>query len=176
MLELLCYPWPGNVRELKSVALQVAIHGYTEPRARLPAPLAAWFASNASAAGPDAPAAPATPEAPSVRVRHGQMDDAQVLAALERNQWRIRATAEELGISRNSLYALMTRVGYRRAGELRREDILARRRAGELRREDILAAAKAEGCWEPGRLAERLRVSTRGLTLRMLSLGLGRVT
>jgi two-component system nitrogen regulation response regulator GlnG len=160
VLQLLCYPWPGNVRELKGIAVQVAVHGYNEPCARLPESMTEWLARHAASPGAGEPAAPAGRDAPALHVRPSQMDDARVLAALQRNHWRIRATAEELGISRNSLYALMQRAGCRRAGELTRED--------------ILAAAKAAGGRDPERLAEILRVSPRGLTLRMRALGLER--
>jgi two-component system nitrogen regulation response regulator GlnG len=159
VLQLLRYPWPGNVRELKAVAVQVAVHGHTESRARLPESLTTWLERDSTLPGADEPATPAGRDVPAVRVRPSLLDDAQVLAALQHNHWRIRATAEVLGISRNSLYTLMKRAGCQRAGELTRED--------------ILAAARAAGSRDPGRLAELLRVSPRGLTLRMRSLGLG---
>ncbi|MCA9539569.1 MAG: sigma-54-dependent Fis family transcriptional regulator [Myxococcales bacterium] len=156
VLALLRHDWPGNVRELRSVALQVAIESHAGPQARLPDRFGAPGASpsaSASASGEG------SGELVSGGFRVVGMDPARLHDILRRNHWRLRLTARELGISRNTLNAMMGQLGFRRPGQLTAAEILA-------------VAAEVGG--EVDRIAERLQVSPHGLKLRMRALGMER--
>jgi two-component system nitrogen regulation response regulator GlnG len=142
--------WPGNVRQLRNVVRQITIAGRGAAEARLPASLLSGRA--AAAAAPEAPAAVAR------RYRDpGEVGEAELVAAMERHRFRLAPTAADLGISRTALYDLVDRCpSVRKAAELSRGEIeAARRRCGG----DLAA------------MAGDLRVSKRGLQLRLTALG-----
>ncbi|WP_137939169.1 sigma 54-interacting transcriptional regulator [Chitinivorax sp. B] len=105
--ELCCYDWPGNVRQLAHV-LQNAVltcqRGEWPRLHDLAGDADRWYPVQLALTPTPVPmpvqAAP-TRQAPST------LTDAQVVAALDRSGWRIRAAAVLLGISRPSLYALI---------------------------------------------------------------------
>ena len=134
--------WPGNVRELANVARHLAIEGRHGPIAI------------EDALAPLGLQATAEPIAAAPR----EITDDVLVAALASQRWKIGATATALGISRTTLYALMERCPQlRKARELTHDEIVASRdqAAGDL-----------------DQMAEALRVSRRGLQLRMRELGL----
>jgi transcriptional regulator of acetoin/glycerol metabolism len=98
---LLAQPWPGNVRQLRNV-LRTLVALSDDDRIRLcdlPAPLRP---------APDEATEPATP-----------LDHAEktaLLAALAAHQWRMAPAAEQLGISRNTLYRKLHKHGIARPG------------------------------------------------------------
>jgi len=97
------YAWPGNVRELRNAMERVAIlvsEGAIE----------SWHLAflDPGAAGGAAAAAGATGELAALMERH---ERALVLAALERNRWRMTRTAEELGVERSHLYKKLKALG-----------------------------------------------------------------
>lgn len=152
---LLLHDWPGNIRELRNVAFQTAIYSYDAPEARLPFPLQPVSPSilpdRPLASPPPLPLSPLSPLRPKVRL--DQITEEMLREALEINRWRIGATSTQLGISRKSVYHLMARFGIRNAGELSNQEI-----------EDTIQAA---GTLSHETLAGRLKVSVRGLKLRM---------
>lgn len=85
--------------------------------------------------------------------RPSQLTEETLSRALEANGWCIRSTAENLGISKKSLYSLMDRYGIRTAGSLSDDEI--RLAIGE------------ENSVNVAQLAARLKVSKRGLKIRM---------
>ena len=103
------YPWPGNVRELRNVMERVAI-------------LVPGDAVSAESLGLDPRAAGATPAGDgesggSLAERLEHHERAIVLAALERNRWRMTKTAEELQLERSHLYKKLKALGIERPVE-----------------------------------------------------------
>jgi DNA-binding NtrC family response regulator len=97
------YPWPGNVRELRNAMERVAILVTEE---------VIGVAHLAFLAPVDAPSAMApdgeTGQLSTMMERH---ERAVVLAALERNHWRMTKTADELGLERSHLYKKLKALG-----------------------------------------------------------------
>jgi len=142
---LLRDPWPGNVRQLGNVARQMTA-------ALLVGRSLEAIATTARATPPaleDREAAP--------RVA-GDVSNEHLMLALGAHHWNIRATAKHLGVSRNTLYARMERCpGLRKARDIEDAELTEtyRRHDGDLER-----------------VAEDLRVSLRGLQLRLRELKL----
>ncbi|MCB9543153.1 MAG: sigma-54-dependent Fis family transcriptional regulator [Myxococcales bacterium] len=158
---LLRHAWPGNLRELRNLAVEVALASAGRPHAALPA----HFVPRPARTSPFAEPAALAREPARAESDPGHDDDRAwavppetLRDALRRHDWRVRPAADELGIARNTVYAMMGRLGIRRPGDLG---------AG-----DILAAARAEGSIEPARVARRLQISERGLKLRLRALNL----
>ena len=162
-------PWPGNVRQLRNVARSLAIdsRGTTEgaAEARLPAaiedllrdersPLESGSRMEPPAAAPASISVP-----PRTAFRSPQdVSEEELLAALAANRWEPRATAQQLGISRPSLYFLL-------------DAFPSTRKAMDLGIEEIAEAGARCG----GRLREMaamLHVSEAGVRRRMKQLGL----
>ncbi|MES2048666.1 MAG: sigma 54-interacting transcriptional regulator [Pseudomonadota bacterium] len=113
--ELACYDWPGNIRQLAHVlkrlmlALQV---GETPTFASLvkvsPDRITSSFMSSTAlhARSVPAPVAIAEVKAPP-RKKLIDLSEADVLAAMEENDWYIQAAAQQLGVSRPSMYKLL---------------------------------------------------------------------
>jgi two-component system, NtrC family, nitrogen regulation response regulator GlnG len=146
--------WPGNVRQLRNVARQIAIGSHDAPQAVLTPQVERQIEAVADLA-PAAPAGRARRQ-----YRHpSEVGEVELLAALAAQRWRLAPTAEQLGISRTSLYTLIDRcTGIRKAADLARGEIES---SLQRRRGDVDA------------MAEDLRVSRHGLQLRMTELGLG---
>ena len=155
--KLVRYDWPGNLHELRNAARQLlalSLSGSPCTPADAVGSLAHALADGGvspALAGPRAPggAAPA---------RGARISDDALIASLQGNRWAIDATARELGISKNSLYALIARC----------PDLT---RARDLPPERIVAVhERCDGDLE--RMSNELRVSVRGLKLRIRELGL----
>lgn len=91
------HDWPGNVRELENRIRRAVI--MAEGRAITPEDL--------ELADPGE----APPPLRTLREIRDAAERAAILNALQRNQWRIAPTAQELDISRPTLYELMERLG-----------------------------------------------------------------
>jgi two-component system nitrogen regulation response regulator GlnG len=142
---LVRHAWPGNVRQLRNVARQLAVSGRDQEELVLDDAMRATLGIVESPAMQNASNAPTT---------------AQVIAALERNKYRIGAAAAELGVSRARMYTLAERVGgARTARDVSRDEI-----------ETALAACNGD----LDAAAAELRISPRALTLRMTELGIAR--
>lgn len=143
------YHWPGNIRQLRNVARQIVIANRGRDEFEVPAQLESIseeVARNEPTAASDG----------SERPRPAEIDDDVLIAALANNRWEVSATATQLGIARNTLLSLIDRSPrVRRAKDLTREQIqrCLERHNGNL-----------------ARMTEELRVSERGLKLRMRQL------
>lgn len=171
VLGLMRYPWPGNVRELRNVAYELAVGSHAQPRASIPAWLETRIEQAEQAGADFRPLKPhvhtaeptgggrTTKEASApAHLKPAHVSADLLRSTLEQHDWQIGNSAHALGISRNSLYALMREYGIVHAAGLSATE--------------ILEAAAAEGSKDPVLLAARLRVSERGLVLRMRTLGL----
>jgi two-component system nitrogen regulation response regulator GlnG len=156
--------WPGNVRQLRNVARQIAIGSHDAPQAVLTPQVERQIEAVSSGGSGTAGIAEATDLAPAARARRqyrhpSEVGERELLAALAAQRWRLAPTAEQLGISRTSLYTLIDRCSeIRKAADLGRGEIESSLKS---RRGDVDA------------MAEDLRVSRHGLQLRMTELGLG---
>lgn len=153
MVQLLRYTWPGNVRQMSNVARRLV--GALLADSDVLAAVAGLVAT----AGERAPRAVATEVTEADDPQTGaQISDAELTAAMRANDWQIAATARQLGVSRNTLYARMKRTGQvRKARDLPRAELaeLYRREGGDL-----------------AAMAGQLGVSLRALQLRLRELDL----
>jgi two-component system, NtrC family, nitrogen regulation response regulator GlnG len=161
-------PWPGNVRQLRNVARSLAIdsRGSGEAAAedaagaQLPSAIEELLREESPAAPVARPAAPAPRSEPPRTVFRSPQDvsEEELLAALAANRWQPRATAEQLGISRPSLYFLL-------------DAFPSTRKAMDLSRQEIAEAGECCG-GRPREMAALLHVSEAGIRRRMKQLGL----
>jgi len=143
------YTWPGNVRELDAAARRLALVGRTGSITLADA-LTALDLEGADDAG-----APVPDAAPPLST---DFDDARLVATLAAHRWQPTATARALGVSKTTLYARMDACPQiRKARDLERAEIEA---TGQVTAGDLDA------------MSALLRVSRRGLQLRMRELGL----
>jgi two-component system, NtrC family, nitrogen regulation response regulator GlnG len=141
---LVRHRWPGNVRELQNVVRQLVISSRGAAELVLDESLILRLG-----------VAEATPPPAAAKREPRAIDDDTLLGALAANGWKPGATADALGISKTTLYALIDASPIvRKAKDLSREEIQAH--LGD----DLDATAAA------------LRVSKRGLVLRMKELGI----
>ncbi len=153
---MLLYNWPGNVRELRNVVRRLAIDGLGRSDAEIHESLDHVLRVPATdTTQPDIALPGARPHSPMAGqpLRPKAIDDAMLVAALQRLNWQISPTARYLGIARSSLYALIDQCPViRRAIDVPDDELqTALDRTGG----DIDAAAAA------------LQVSPRGLRLRV---------
>src|SRR5215210_7591159 len=161
-------PWPGNVRQLRNVARSLAIDsrgtGDDAAEPQLPSAIEELLREEKPPLEPGSPpgpsaALPAAPVPPRAVFRSPQdISEEELLAALAANRWQPRATAQQLGISRPSLYFLL-------------DAFPSTRKAMDLSREEIAEAGERCG----GRLSEMaalLHVSEAGIRRRIKQLGL----
>ncbi len=167
-------PWPGNVRQLRNVARALAIDSFDTgehaAEARLPTAIEELLREGANSesrvvsgrtsASPAPPVASGPPSSPPRTAFRSPQDvsESELLAALAANRWQPRATAQQLGISRPSLYFLLDAFpSARKAMDLSRDEILeAEERCGGSLRE----------------MAALLKVSESGIRRRMKQVGL----
>jgi len=103
--EMCNYDWPGNIRQLVNVtrrALMAQRAGGEPALSQFVDPVAAPASSVAAASAP----APEKSEA-ATRRRLAEIGGDDVLTAMEENGWQISGAAQQLGISRPSLYKLI---------------------------------------------------------------------
>ncbi|OAE13504.1 sigma-54-dependent Fis family transcriptional regulator [Pseudomonas simiae] len=95
---LLAYAWPGNVRQLRMVLRTLVA-----------------LAENGRVVEADLPVSVRTPSlAPLMPVNTSPLEDAErktLLSALEQHHWHITRTAEQLAVSRNTLYRKLRKHG-----------------------------------------------------------------
>ncbi|HEY5926903.1 MAG TPA: sigma 54-interacting transcriptional regulator [Kofleriaceae bacterium] len=140
--QLLHAPWPGNVRELRNVAQRLAAIAHAGRVATLD-DVGIFDVDTRD----DEPAS------------GGPIDDERLVAVLRSHRFQLNRAAEQLGISRTHLDALIARNP-------------RLRKAKDLERAEIEASAAAHDN-DVDAMANGLEVSPRGLRLRMRQLGLG---
>lgn len=150
MVALTMAEWPGNVRQLANVVRQIVVANRNADGFRLPEHLGALDGRPGPA--PAEVEASATERKPSSDVTESELN-----AALERNGYAFGATAKELGMARNTL--------------LKRVDASPTlRRPRDISRAEVEAAVGGSG--DLTEAAHDLKISARGLLLRMRDLGL----
>jgi len=164
------HDWPGNVRQLRNAVRQIVIDSRRSETVRIgpqverllreadaaPIPVPALVPGNLPTTRFPLPVRKRSP-AKSYRVP-SQVPVEEILAVLRNNAWEVKPAAEQLGISRPSLYVLIEKIpGLRKASDLSRAEILEER-------------ARCHG--DLTATALRLEVSRSGLLLRMKQLGL----
>jgi two-component system nitrogen regulation response regulator GlnG len=98
--------WPGNIRQLCNVArraLMTMRTGEMPALAKFVSPVTMMSAVAQAQVQP----ASAPVQAAAPRKKLAELDDAEVLEAMESNGWQISGAAQQLGISRPSLYKLI---------------------------------------------------------------------
>ena len=120
MTQLLRHAWPGNVRQLSNVVRRMVGALLAEGDV-----LGVVEALAAGTGGRTPPAAPTPVPTSTGEPEPGtQVSDAELTAAMRANNWQIAATARQLGVSRNTLYARMKRTGQvRKARDLPRDEL-----------------------------------------------------
>ena len=142
---LVMHDWPGNVRELRNVIRRIAIRYQNVDTVDIDQVLGRVQSGTIDSIAPRPPRAPLA------------LGQSELIIALERNSWRTTATAKSLGVSRTTLYSLMARFDIRAAKDVKREEI-------EL----------FDSSMTVDQMSRELRVSRRGLQLRMKELGMRR--
>jgi two-component system nitrogen regulation response regulator GlnG len=163
------YGWPGNIRQLRNAVRQIVVASRSFDTVQIGPQVERLLKG-----GGDAPADPrdaetAEPPATPVIVRRrsphaeyrapNSVTEAEIIAALRAHRWEVKPAAEQLGISRASLYVLIDKFpSIRKAGDLTKGEIEACRErcAGDL---DSMVTA--------------LEVSKKGLQQRMKQLDIG---
>jgi two-component system nitrogen regulation response regulator GlnG len=162
-------PWPGNVRQLRNVARSLAIAsrgiGEDAAEAQFPAAIEELLDGDRPCpeSRPQSRQEAARPSAPPTSARTAfrspqDVSEEELLAALASNRWEPRATANQLGISRPSLYFLL-------------DAFQSTRKAMDLSGEEIAEAGERCG-GHTREMAAMLRVSEAGIRRRMKQLGL----
>ncbi|HSK78234.1 MAG TPA: sigma-54 dependent transcriptional regulator [Thermoanaerobaculia bacterium] len=161
------HDWPGNIRQLRNAVRQIVIGSRSFDSVQIGPQVERLLREAAPPAAPGEVALESTFQAPPPPRRKpaseyripSEVTEAEVLEALRANRWEVKQAAEQLGISRPSLYVLMERFG-------------SIRKASDLEREEILATHEACG-GNLDAMVSRLEVSKRGLQQRMKQLGIG---
>lgn len=112
VVQFATYDWPGNVRQLKHVLKRVVLAlqmGEVPDFATLVdrAPARAGQRAHEKGTPPPSAGAAGQAEPSAARKRLTDLSEADVLAAMEANDWYIQAAAQALGISRPSMYKLL---------------------------------------------------------------------
>jgi two-component system nitrogen regulation response regulator GlnG len=153
MVRLVRSDWPGNVRQLRNAVRQLAIGSRGLPQLQASPGLESLLSGSRPVELP----ASAVP-APGGRRKPSEVSQEELLDALRANRWRLKSTAEQLGISRPSLYVLIERCP-------------AIRKAGDLPVDEILRCHR-ECNGDLDAMVERLMVSRDALHRRVRELGL----
>lgn len=175
--QLAAYDWPGNIRQLRHVVRRLMLALSVEEMPTLESLVESGAARPVRAvAGADVPAsstpAPVPPQEPAhesagmaasaprrSHKRPADLSDAEVLAALDNNDWMIQGAATELGISRPSLYKLLEQ-----HPQIRRAEQID---ADEIHRVLAEVAEDVDAC------AARLKTPAEGLRRRLAQLRAG---
>lgn len=133
--EFACYDWPGNIRQLAHVlkrvmlALQMGEVPQFESLVKIsPDRITSSFMSSVALTARSAPASEPAPvaatEAGMPRKKLTEFSEAEVLSAMQENDWYIQAAAQQLGVSRPSMYKLLeTHSQIRRVEQIDLEEV-----------------------------------------------------
>ncbi|MFZ6814576.1 sigma-54-dependent transcriptional regulator [Undibacterium sp. Rencai35W] len=123
--QLANYDWPGNIRQLAHV-LKRAVLALQMGEAVSFDNLVRAQSERSRSDSRELKSEPAPPM-PASKAHHkkpAELGEQTILAAMEHNDWRIKAAAQELGISRPSMYKLLeTHTQIRRAEQIPEEEI-----------------------------------------------------
>ncbi|PYQ61688.1 MAG: sigma-54-dependent Fis family transcriptional regulator [Acidobacteria bacterium] len=155
------YSWPGNIRQLHNTVRQMVIASRASETVEI-VPQIERLLREVTPLPEAEIVAPAPP--PRRRAEAGdyrspaEVTEAELMEALRANRWEVKLAAEQLGISRPSLYLLIDKFpSIRKASDLTREEILEARQA-------------CGGSLEA--MVDRLEVSKKGLLQRITQLGI----
>jgi two-component system nitrogen regulation response regulator GlnG len=157
---LVRYSWPGNIRQLRNLTRQLVIASRGQPHLRVDPQLERELGT-ATAPPPGRPCSAAReapePGAPPRR-KASDISEPELLSALRQCSWDFQAAADQLGISRPSIYDLIEKnPNIRTVGRLSAEEISRCHR-------------ECQGDLEA--MSRRLEVSKRALRRRVKELGL----
>ncbi len=153
MTRLVTQPWPGNVRELANVMRQLVIGNQDRARLRITEGVERLLAD----VDGDRPSDRARGMHPGAVVP-AELDDAALIAALERHGFRPGPAAAELGLARSTIYRLI-------------DGCAALRKAKDIPAAEFSAAWRAAK-GDAAALVPVMRASERALLLRASELGL----
>ena len=149
---LVAHSWPGNAREVRNL-MRALVIGADGDRLGHGFQLDAWLGTAPAPVATESTASAATDSAASAAA--DPLADAVVAQTLSRNNWNLVATARDLGIARSTLYQLIDRSA-------------TLRKAADVPAAELAAAAVATD-GDVDKMAQRLRVSPRGLRLALRS-------
>lgn len=135
------FDWPGNIRQMRNIARQVAIHNRLANFTSIPPRVEAMLLEEnqrqaneqQNGNGIEAEVTPVPGAMSSGGVYHPQeeapvasprrkpstIDESELMAALQRQRWDLKNTAEDLNISRAALYKMIeANPNVRKAGDL----------------------------------------------------------
>jgi two-component system nitrogen regulation response regulator GlnG len=156
------YSWPGNIRQLHNTVRQMVIASRASETVEIVPQIERLLKEVAPPPEPEIVLAPAPP--PRRRAESGdyrspaEVTETELTEALRANRWEVKPAAEQLGISRPSLYLLI-------------DKFASIRKAADLTREEILEARQACG-GSLEAMVDRLEVSKKGLLQRITQLGI----
>ena len=151
--QLMRAPWPGNVRQLRNVARQMLLDASDGQPLRLDQQLLTMLDQ-----AQHEPAGTPVVQATTPKRRPSQIGREELVAALQSNRYELQATAEQLGISRASVYQLIERHPHLR-------------HTTDYTDQELTASYEAcQGDLE--RMMETLKVSQIGLRRRLRAMGL----
>lgn len=156
VVRLARYDWPGNVRQLRNAVRQLVIGSRGLPQLQSSPGFESLLGGGSPVQAPVQ--APVEPPAAARRRKPAEVSEEELLAVLRAHRWRLKSAAEELGISRPSLYVLI-------------EHCPAIRKAGDLKVEEIVLCHRECG-GDLDLMVERLMVSRDALHRRIRELGL----
>jgi two-component system nitrogen regulation response regulator GlnG len=155
------YPWPGNIRQLHNTVRQMVIASRASEAVEIGPQIERLLKEVAPTPEPEIVAPPPPPrrraEAGDYR-SPAEVTETALMEALRANRWEVKPAAEQLGISRPSLYLLIDKFS-------------SIRKAADLTREEILEARQACG-GSLEAMVDHLEVSKKGLLQRITQLGI----
>jgi DNA-binding NtrC family response regulator len=151
---MLAFDWPGNVRQLRNSIESLAVENVASTEFVYPRDFGAASPSASSNAHSEEMAPPADS---SHETTGSDLDEATLLRLLEKHDYVQRRVAKELGVSHTTIDRRMREMGFRRPRDFAEEELQE-------------AAVKAGQNLNV--MARLLRVSRRGLQLRLSALGI----
>lgn len=150
------FDWPGNVRQLRNAARQLALGSRGAECLCSPEALDRLLVWTGQSSPPEAELVPSSKE--ENRRKPAEVSEQELLTALRTCRWDLKATAQQLRISRTSLYALVET-------------------SGKVRRVSDLGLQELEQCHREcsgdiDRMVDRLEVSRHALQRRLREIGL----
>jgi len=123
MCELLPCPWSGNIRQLRNVARQLIIDNRDDSQLSLDNHLLAMLRVDHAKSAALEHAADS--DAKVLRRRPSSISREELAAALRAQRYELQATAEQLGISRASVYQLIQRFsGFQTAQDIDEQELV----------------------------------------------------